>query len=135
MGYYFLNFLVFPLGYVGTALIWYTIFMLWRKGPSTNDHMMLALGWLCIVTSDILQIIYFLAVGNWLQAFITSGWLTLILVFGWWKTPPKYKKKAKKFLGDKARATRARLVKKLKDARDRIRIPDPRGLRPVPLPS
>lgn len=124
----------YPMNWAGCGLIWYTVFKLWRGGPSESDDLTTSLGYLLIVISDIIQIICDLAAGDVGTACATGGWLVLIIVIWGWKGPPKTKKKIKKLLGDKAKAAKAKMLRKLREAGDHL--PKPGSLRlPLPVPA
>lgn len=128
-----LNFVVYPLGWIGAGLIWYTIFSVWRNGPNESDDLTMALGYLVIVVSDVMQIICDLLIHDFVSACTTGGWLVLLIVIWTWKGPPSVKKKVKKLLGDKARAVKAKIVKKMREAGDHL--PKPGWGSPLPVPA
>ena len=128
-----LEFVAYPMVWIGTGLVWYTIFSLWRHGPSENDDLTMSLGYLLIVVSDIIQVICYLLIRDYTSACTTGGWVVLMILFWSWKGPPKTKKKIKKLLGDKARVAKAKMLKKMREAGDHL--PKPGWGPPLPVPA
>jgi hypothetical protein len=108
----------YPIGWAGCGLIWYTIFTKWRHGLSENDDLIMSLGYLLIIAGDIIQAVCYLLMRDFADACATG---------------PKTKKKIKKLLGDKAKAAKAKMLKKMREAGDHL--PKPGEWLPSPVPA
>jgi hypothetical protein len=128
-----LTLVAYPIGWAGCGLIWYTIFTKWRHGLSENDDLIMSLGYLLIIAGDIIQAVCYLLMRDFADACATGGWVVLILILWGWKGPPKTKKKIKKLLGDKAKAAKAKMLKKMREAGDHL--PKPGEWLPSPVPA
>jgi hypothetical protein len=122
------TYVAFPLGILGNVLILGTIWFSWWKGPHTHDMERVLAGVLLIFIADITWLVSDLIGHHWVAALSDVGW-TVVLILIWFGRPPKWKKKAK-LIGAKAKALRDKIVRKLKDARPRVRLRVP-----VPVPG
>jgi hypothetical protein len=128
-----LNYFAYPVGWIGAGLVWFTVFGMFKKGPKADDDEVLGLGYVMIIVSDIIEIFCYLTEKEYALAIETGGWLTLLLVFFMWKGPPKWKKKVKKLLSDKARQAKEKIVKKMREAGEKL--PRPGWRLPLPVPA
>ena len=125
------TYIAHPLGLTGLALLWGTIFMTTWKGPHTGDDLRIAAGCVLIIIANAALLFSQLLAHDWAGAACTTGWIAFFIILisgGSWRNQ---RKRIKKLLGAKAKAARAKVVKKLKDARGRIPKP---SLRPNPAP-
>jgi hypothetical protein len=123
------TYVAYPMGFGGLILIFGTVFMAWWKGPHTHDVDRILIGAVFIIVSDIIWVISDLLAHDWLGAGADVGW-TAILIWVYFGKPPKWRKKAMKLIGAKAKALRDKIVRKLKNARPRVRLRVP-----VPVPG
>jgi hypothetical protein len=126
----FLVYVGWPLGITGISLIWGTVLMTWLKGPHTGDSLRITAGILAIITANIFFFISNLLTHDWIGAGSDVFWIAFIITTNFRK--PRQRKKIRKLIGNKAKAVKARISKRLKNARDRMPRP---SLRPIPVPS
>lgn len=120
-----------PVSLIGLGLVWGTVALTHFKGPHTGDELRIVSGVILVLFGDVAWFVSNLLSQNWLGAGMDVFWFTVLIIL-WFRWKPRRKRKIKKLIGAKAKALRDKIVRKLKDARNRVPRP---SLRPVPVPA
>ena len=127
----FLTYVIaYPIAISGVIIIWSVVYMKRRRGPRISDEFMLEAGAILVIIANIIIFVADLLTRNWVGAGMMTFWTALIVVI-YFRNWPRDRKKIRKLIGSKAKAIRARIVKKFRDARNRLPRP---GLKPLPVP-